>query len=153
MVVKMSSSNGSGLALAGSEAASAQTTGGGGPESGTTGSAATVADSNQSDDEHGGDLGSSNDSDSMGFDDDDNGSDLMSTGGLGDDITAQLAAAGNLSLEATFARDTHAIVILPIDSRYSKLFALVCKLERVEMLFDPKLWSHWFVHLELRLTD
>ena len=78
MVVKMSSSNGSGLALAGSEAASAQTTGGGGPESGTTGSGATVADSNQSDDEHGGDLGSSNDSDSMGFDDDDNGSFLPS---------------------------------------------------------------------------
>jgi len=38
----------------------------------------------------------SSDSDSMGFDDDDNGSDLLSNTTLGDDITAQLAAAGYL---------------------------------------------------------
>ena len=41
----------------------------------------------------GGDMESS-DEDSMGFDDDDNGSDLLSNTTLGDDITAQLAAAG-----------------------------------------------------------
>lgn len=49
-----------------------------------------------SDDEHGGD-GASDDDDSMDFDDDDDdddGSDLVSNATIGDDITAQLAAAG-----------------------------------------------------------
>lgn len=51
----------------------------------------------QSDDEHG---DASDESDSMDFDDDDDdddGSDLVSNATLGDDITAQLAAAGWIS--------------------------------------------------------
>ena len=85
----MSSSNGGNLVLAGSEAGS-------GLESGTAGGGGGGAGAgDQSDDDQGCDLESS-DSDSMGFDDDDNdGSDLMSNTTLGDDITAQLAAAGN----------------------------------------------------------
>jgi hypothetical protein len=105
MVVKMASTNGGSLAvLTGLEAgnldrptANATTTEsshlGDGDEEAADG---CVAD--HSDDEQGADMEGSEDSDSMDFDDDDDdddGSDLMSNTTLGDDITAQLAAAGN----------------------------------------------------------
>ena len=99
MVVKMATSNGGSLAaIAGSEAGNGSAPGLDGTD--TTGaSAGDVGDdiADQSDDDHGADAGS-DESDSMDFDDDDeddDGSDLMSNTTLGDDITAQLAAAGN----------------------------------------------------------
>ncbi len=101
MVVKMATSNGGSLAvLAGSEAGNGSTSAAGVDGTDAVAEACSggrieddIAD--HTDDEQGGDVGSE-DSDSMDFDDDDDddGSDLMSNTTLGDDITAQLAAAG-----------------------------------------------------------
>ncbi len=98
----MATSNGGSLAvLAGSEAGNGSTSAGAGVD-GTDAvaeacSGGRIQDdiADHTDDEQGGDVGSE-DSDSMDFDDDDDddGSDLMSNTTLGDDITAQLAAAG-----------------------------------------------------------
>nr|SVE75000.1 EOG090X02DX [Daphnia dolichocephala] len=102
MVVKMTSSNGGSLAvLAGSEAgngssSAADVDGTDAAVEACSGGRIEDDIADHSDDEQGGDAGS-DDSDSMDFDDDDedDGSDLMSNTTLGDDITAQLAAAGN----------------------------------------------------------
>ena len=101
----MATSNGGSLAvLAGSEAGNGSSSAATLEGSDTAAEAHTggrteddIAD--HSDDEQGGDVGS-DDSDSMDFedDDDDDGSDLMSNTTLGDDITAQLAAAGTFNL-------------------------------------------------------
>nr|SVE74061.1 EOG090X02DX [Daphnia barbata] len=110
MVVKMTSSNGGSLAvLAGSEAGNGSSSAadvGGTDVAVEACSGGRVEDdiADHSDDEQGGDAGS-DDSDSMDFDDDDedDGSDLMSNTTLGDDITAQLAAAGPVGMAAAAA--------------------------------------------------
>ena len=105
MVIKMASTNGGSLAVltgleAGNGSDAALERPGNPTESSRIGDGdEDVADgvADHSDDEQGADMGSE-DSDSMDFDDDDDdddGSDLMSNTTLGDDITAQLAAAGN----------------------------------------------------------
>ena len=107
MVVKMASTNGGSLAvLTGLEAGNGTALDR--PGNATTTESSRLADGDEdaadgcvadhSDDEQGADMEGSEDSDSMDFDDDDDdddGSDLMSNTTLGDDITAQLAAAGN----------------------------------------------------------
>ena len=116
MVVKMATSNGGSLAvLAGSEAGNGSSSAAG--LDGTAAEARTTAAAggrveddiaDHSDDEQGGDAGS-DDSDSMDFDDDDDddGSDLMSNTTLGDDITAQLAAAGIKPFVFLFQKKNH----------------------------------------------
>lgn len=98
----MATSNGGSLAvLAGSEAGNGSSSAAGIDGTDTaavearTGGRIEDDIADHTDDEQGGDVGS-DDSDSMDFDDDDDddGSDLMSNTTLGDDITAQLAAAG-----------------------------------------------------------
>lgn len=121
----MATSNGGSLAvLAGSEAGNGSSSAAGLDGTDTAAEARTggrteddIAD--HSDDEHGGDVGS-DDSDSMDFDDDDDddGSDLMSNTTLGDDITAQLAAAGNyIRSFSTMFHCSHLISFSRLNSR------------------------------------
>lgn len=103
----MATSNGGSLAALGGSEATGNGTASGVDGTGTDGSGGDGGDANADHEDHsddGGDAGS-DDSDSMDFDDeedDDDGSDLISNATLGDDITAQLAAAGKLSGSVTY---------------------------------------------------
>lgn len=105
----MTSSNGGSLAvLAGSEAgngssSAADVNGTDAAVEACSGGHIEEDIADHTDDEQGGDA-ASDESDSMDFDDDDDddGSDLMSNTTLGDDITAQLAAAGNFLGQLVF---------------------------------------------------